>query len=199
MVDRPSRLVKAAYLVRAPSCRSRHAATSACTPGNVLSSGSRRARGETESGPVRLRPGDRVAHTCDGDRAGAGFSMPAWAAARRTTSQSTFAVMPSPQTWPALLIARKTRPCVRPAACVQSSTAAFTQAGIGTVRMCPPLPTRSAMTQCSSRCWMDSNASPSASPRRSPHPRSRATMAWSRSSRNVVAPTPCTNRRPWST
>ena len=27
----------------------------------------------------------------------------------------------------------------------------FTQSGIGTVRMCPPLPTKSAITQCSSR------------------------------------------------
>ena len=73
------------------------------------------------------------------------------------TSQSTFAVMPSAQTRPALLIARKTRPCVRPAPRVQASTAVFTHAGIGTVRMWPPFPTKSAMTQCSSRCRRDSN------------------------------------------
>ena len=57
------------------------------------------------------------------------------APAVRTTSQSTLAVIPSPHTRPALLIARKTRPCVRPAALVHSSTLIFTHPGIGTVRM----------------------------------------------------------------
>jgi hypothetical protein len=34
----------------------------------------------------------------------------------------------------------------------------------GTVRTCPPLPTRSAMTQCSSRFWSDSSLRASSSP-----------------------------------
>ena len=68
-------------------------------------------------------------------------------AAARTTSQTTFAVIPSPQTRPALLIARKTGPRVSPAATVHWSIAVFTQAGIGTVRMWPAFPRRSATTQ----------------------------------------------------
>src|SRR5882762_7101674 len=55
--------------------------------------------------------------------------MPARAAAARTTSHSTFADMPFPQTWPALLIARNTRPCVMPAAAVHASTWFFTRRG----------------------------------------------------------------------
>jgi hypothetical protein len=39
-----------------------------------------------------------------------------------------------------------------PAAVNQLSTASLTQVGTETVRICPPLPTRSAITQCSSRC-----------------------------------------------
>jgi hypothetical protein len=50
-----------------------------------------------------------------------------------------------------LLIARNTRPVVMCADSVQESTVLFTQRGIGTVRIWPPLPTRSAITQCSSR------------------------------------------------
>ena len=37
-----------------------------------------------------------------------------------------------------------------PAALIQASIPAFTQSGTGMVRMWPPLPTRLAMTQCSS-------------------------------------------------
>jgi hypothetical protein len=82
----------------------------------------------------------------------ASFSMPARVAAARTTSQSTFGDMPSPQTRPALLIARKTVPSVTTAAALHASMCLFTHAGMGTVRTCPPFPTRSAMTLCSSRC-----------------------------------------------
>ena len=59
-----------------------------------------------------------------------------------------------PRTRPPLLIARNTGPCVMAAAAVHAWTWLFTHVGMGTVRMCPPLPTRSAMTQCSSRCWL---------------------------------------------
>jgi hypothetical protein len=55
--------------------------------------------------------------------------MPARAAAARTTSHSTFGDMPSPQTRPALLMARKTVPCLMLAASVHASTVAFTQLG----------------------------------------------------------------------
>jgi hypothetical protein len=41
----------------------------------------------------------------------------------------------------------------RPRARDHSSITLFTQSGTGTVRMCPPLPTRSTMAQCSSRRW----------------------------------------------
>jgi len=51
--------------------------------------------------------------------------MPARAAATRTTSQSTFGDIPSPHTRPALLMARKTVPCVMLAASVQASTVDF--------------------------------------------------------------------------
>ena len=49
-------------------------------------------------------------------------------------AQSTFGVIPSPQIRPVLLIARKTAPCVMPAAIVHVSIAALTQVGTGTVR-----------------------------------------------------------------
>jgi hypothetical protein len=119
----------------------------------------------TEAADVRLR-------SC-----GASFSMPACAAAARTTSHYTFGDMPSPQMRPALLIARKTRPSVIAAADVHASTAVLTHYGMGTVRTWPPLPTRSAMTQCSSRCWIDSSVSARSSPRRNPQPMSMASIA----------------------
>jgi hypothetical protein len=46
--------------------------------------------------------------------------------------------MPSPQTRPALLMARNTGPCVMAAAAVHACTVLFTHVGIGTVRTCPP-------------------------------------------------------------
>ncbi len=122
---------------------------------------------------------------CAGGRAGASLSMPARAAAARTTSHSTLGDMPSPHTRPALLMARKTGPCVITAAAVHASTAVFTHVGIGTVRTCPPLPTKSAITQCSSRCWIESRRRANNSARRSPQPINIATIAWSRNSRGV--------------
>jgi len=118
-------------------------------------SGRRRGRAGTGSDPVR-RPPD--------DRGGAGapqivrsqlFDAPRLAAAW-TTFQSTFGNMPSPHTRPPLVMARETGPWVISADAVHASTAVFTHVGIGTVRTCPPLPTRSAMIQCSSRCCNDS-------------------------------------------
>jgi len=60
---------------------------------------------------------------------------------------------------------------------------AFRPDQTGTVRMCFPLPTRSAMTECSSRTWKSSVLRPTNSARRSPHPMSRAGVARSRLSR----------------
>ena len=56
----------------------------------------------------------------------------------------------------------------------------FAHIGTGTVRMCFPLPIRSAITQCSSRSWRSSILSPTSSARRSPHPMSSARIARSR-------------------
>src|SRR5215831_10408446 len=62
----------------------------------------------------------------------------------------TFSVMPSPQTEPFRLTHRNSRPFVTGADDAHASTADFTQSGTGTVRMCAALPTKSAITQCSS-------------------------------------------------
>jgi hypothetical protein len=44
-------------------------------------------------------------------------------------------------------------------------------------RQCPPLPTRSAITHCSSRCWIDWRLRANSSARRRPHPINIATIA----------------------
>src|SRR5258706_15902578 len=69
------------------------------------------------------------------------------------TYQTTFSVTPSPHTLPALLTRRNTFPVVMPAAVNHDSSSCRTQSGIELVRTCPPLPTRSTMTQPSARCW----------------------------------------------
>ena len=81
---------------------------------------------------------------------GASLSISTVAAHSFTTHQTTFSLIPVPQTDPRLLTQRKTRPLVIPAAAVQASTDDLTQFGTGTVRICPPLPIRSTMAQCSS-------------------------------------------------
>ena len=60
---------------------------------------------------------------------------------------------------------------------LQTSIPAFTQSGTGMVRMWPPLPTRSAMTQCSSLCCMSSTRSAVNSARRRPQPSRMANVA----------------------
>jgi hypothetical protein len=55
------------------------------------------------------------------------------------------------QIFPGLLTRRKSAPVLILAASVYSSTARFVHGGTRTVWMCFPLPTRSAITQCSSR------------------------------------------------
>jgi hypothetical protein len=120
--------------VQCPACRSRRSAVSACTQGIVPSFESTRVPGGTGSDPVR-RPRGSTDARVRRKSCGASLSLPARWAASRTTSQMTFGVMPSPQTLPILLIARKTRPPAMPADDVQRSTVTLTQEGIGTVRM----------------------------------------------------------------
>jgi len=72
-------------------------------------------------------------------------------AAAFTTCQMAFGVIPSPQILSSRLIRRKIAPPLMPATMIHTSTARFAQSGTGTVRMCFPLPTSSAITQRSSR------------------------------------------------
>lgn len=108
---------------------------------------------------------------------------------------STLGVMPVPQTRPALLVDRKIPPSVIQPASFHSSIAAFTHDGIGTVRMCPALPRRSAITQCSSRDWMESTRRVSNSPRRS-HIRS-ASRSWLNLSSPAANPDQRQQATPW--
>jgi hypothetical protein len=96
--------------------------------------------------------------------------MPARRAAVFTTCQIAFGVIPSPQILPNLFTRRKIRPVPIPATSVHSSTARFAQAGTGSVRICFPLPMRSAITQCSSRICRSSVLRPTSSALLSPHP-----------------------------
>jgi len=77
--------------------------------------------------------------------------MSARFAAALTMCQMALGVRPSPQIFPSLPTRRKIEPSFILAASVHSSTARFAHKGTGTVRMCFPLPIRSAITQCSSR------------------------------------------------
>jgi hypothetical protein len=94
-----------------------------------------------------------------------------------TTYQTTFCEMPRPHTFPSLATARKIFPSVTLAARVHWSRAAFTQFGMGTVRMWPPLPIRSTTAQCPWRIWMSSNSKPTSSDLRKPQPNSMANIA----------------------
>jgi len=84
---------------------------------------------------------------------GANLATPMLLADSLTMCQTAFTVIPSPQVLPTLLTRRNSLPRSIATAASQSSSSALTQSGTGTVRMWPPLPTRSTMAQCSSRCW----------------------------------------------
>jgi len=86
---------------------------------------------------------------------------------------------------PALLIAREIWPLVIFASAIQVCSAAAIQYGTGTVLTWPPLPTRSAKTQWSSRCCKSWTLSAATSARRNPQPNRTAIMAWSRTPRKV--------------
>ena len=126
--------------------RSLTASRSACIRGSVRWSGWRRAQAGTGSDPTRHRLGGRASRRSSEGHVGASFSIPARVAVSRTTSHSTFGVIPLPQIRPLLLIDRKSAPSVMAAAPFHASTASFTHAGIGMVRMCPALPRKSATT-----------------------------------------------------
>jgi hypothetical protein len=104
-------------------------------------------------------------------------SKPAFSQQVLTTYQTTFCEMPLPHTFPSLATARKILPSLTPAARVHWSRAALTHAGMGTVRMWPPLPIRSTTAQCPWRIWMSSNSKPTSSDLRKPQPNGIANMA----------------------
>ena len=109
--------------------------------------------------------------------------------------QTTRSVTAAPQCLPARQTHRNTLPAEIPAAATQRSMVAFTHSGTGTVRMWPPLPTRSTMAQCSSRCckWVKSR---SANSRRwSPQPSSTARIARARFPLSVFEAGACQKRR----
>ena len=104
-------------------------------------------------------------------------SSPAFSQQPLTTYQTTFWEIALPQTFPVRLTLRKIFPSPIPAATVHSSSARFAHSGIGTVRMCPPLPIKSTMAQCSCRFCTSLISNPTNSDRRSPQPKSNASMA----------------------
>ena len=65
---------------------------------------------------------------------------------------------------------------------------ALRPAGTGTVRICFPLPIKSARTQWSSQSWKSSFFNPTSSARRSPHPINSARIARSRLPRASLPP-----------
>jgi hypothetical protein len=73
--------------------------------------------------------------------------MPARFAQALTTYQTTFCVMPSPQTVPFLRIDLNSLPLTMGALAAHASSVFLTHAGMGTVRTRPALPTRSTIAQ----------------------------------------------------
>ena len=112
-----------------------------------------------------------------------------------TTCQTNRSVTPSPQHLPARHTQRNSLPVSSSAAATHASTVALTQAGTGMVRMCPPLPTRSTIAQCSSRCCKCANSRSANSRLRRPQPSKTARIAQSRSPLRVLASGACQSRR----
>lgn len=139
----------------------------------------RRDREETESAKS-LRPPNGITVPGETQVRGCKILMSARFAAAFTMCQMAFGVMPAPHSLSSLLSRRKITPLLIPAAAIHLSTARFVHAGMGTVRMCFPLPIKSAITQCYPRTWKSSVPSPTSSARRSPHPISSDRIARSR-------------------
>jgi hypothetical protein len=108
-----------------------------------------------------------------------------------TTCHTSCSVTPSPHHFPARHTHRNSFPEESPASAVQASAIDLTQSGIGTVRMWPPLPTRSTIAQCSSRRCKCANVRSANSRRRSPHPSNTARIAQSRLPFSVVGSGAC--------
>jgi len=81
---------------------------------------------------------------------------------------------------------------------VHLSTASFTHSGTGMVRMCPPFPLRSAMTQWPSRSWKSSRRTAVTSALRRPYPTRSASRARLRRLRSVSALSAANNFLPSS-
>jgi hypothetical protein len=78
--------------------------------------------------------------------------MPARLAQRLTAYQATFAVTPASCRAPFFKTRLNTFPSLTPESRCQTSTSPLHQFGTGTVRIRPPLPTKSTMTQ-----WLSLN------------------------------------------
>ena len=111
---------------------------------------------------------------------GARFSMAALLAHSLTTCHTTLSITPFPHVLPARQTHREIRPSLTPPDASQESIAVLTQSGMGTVRICRALPTKSTMAQWSSRRWRWATSSSAASFRRSPQPKRIPSSARSR-------------------
>ena len=151
--------------------------SAACSPDSVQLSARRRAREGIGSDPILHPKHDTTWHTNDSDRAVLLGQVPSFLAYCFTTCQTNRSVTPSPQCLPARQTHRKSLPAEIAAAASHSSIVVFTQSGTGTVRMWPPLPTRSTIAQCSSRCCKCLKSRSANSRRRSPHPSKTARIA----------------------
>jgi hypothetical protein len=163
--------------VPARSDHSPRCGSAVCSSNTAPSSAPIRVPVGTESAPVHRRLDGKVGRTFAEGRAvqETESHSPLLSASRHP--KMTLGLKPVPQILPALLIERRRTPLVIPDAPVQTSIPAFTQSGTGMVRIWPPLPARSAMTQCSSLCWMSSNRKAVNSARRRPQPRRIASVA----------------------
>ena len=96
---------------------------------------------------------------------------------------------------PARQTHRNNLPADIPAAATHRSIVALTHSGTGTVRMWPPLPTRSTMAQCSSCCCKCAKSRSANSRLRSPQPSNIARIARSRFPLSVFGAGDCQKRR----
>lgn len=156
-----------------------------CSRDIARSSELRHVPATTGSAPVRLRAEWHSLAQVRLRSWGASLSMSDWLANSRTTCQTIFSVIDSPQILPALFTRRKTLPDLIPAAHNHWSMIPFAQSGIGTVRTCPALPLRSTMAEWASRHWTSEESSETASCRLRPQASSSASSAPSRFPRSV--------------
>jgi|SRR6516165_4030769 len=126
--------------------------SSACSQDSVRWSEPKHVPRGTESVLTRLQRHGRAGHKFGGDREALSWQHQRSSPLLLTMCQTAFSVIPSPHVVPALLTLRNRLPRSIAAAANQSSSSFLTQSGTGTVRIWPPLPTKSTMAQCSSRC-----------------------------------------------